>query len=113
MISLRFESEAGGEGDDQVKLLAKKMIWLESNSQYISIILNIYKKISINENDLFSKIEKIIANKEIQYEISKRSPIYTEEINSPFFYILESLLKIITSDFELYENLKIKFFMIF
>ena len=106
MISLRFESEAGGEGDDQVKLLAKKMIWLESNSQYISIILNIYKKISINENDLFSKIEKIIANKEIQYEISKRSPIYTEEINSPFFYILESLLKIITSDFELYENLK-------
>jgi len=106
MISLRFDAEEGGEGDDPVKLLAKKMIWLESNSQYISIILNIYQKISNNEKDLFSKIEKIIVNKDIQYEISNRSPPYTEEINSPFFYILESLLKIITSDFELYENLK-------
>ena len=106
MISLRFDSEAGGEGDDPVKLLAMKMIWLESNNQYISIILNIYQKISISEKDLFSKIERIIANKEIQYENSSRSPPYTEEINSPFFYILESLLKIITSDFELYERLK-------
>jgi hypothetical protein len=82
------------------------MIWLESNRQYISIILNIYQKISNSEKDLYSKIEKIIANKDIQYEISNRSPPYTEEINSPFFYVLESLLKIITSDFELYERLK-------
>ena len=106
MISLRFDSEEGGEGDDPVKLLAMKMIWLESNNQYISIILNIYQKISNCEKDLFPKIEKIIDNKEIKYENSIRSPPYTEEINSPFFYVLESLLKIITSDFELYEKLK-------
>ena len=106
MISFRFNSNPGNDEVDPISSLAIKMLWLESNSEYISILLNLYQKISIYEKDLLSKIEKIIENKEIQYEISERCPYFTEEVNSPFFYIMESLLKVITNDLEIYNNLK-------
>ena len=104
MVNIRFGD--GMEGNDPIKDLAKIMIWLESNNQFISIILDIYQKLSIQEKNLFNKIEKIIDNKEVQYEISKRSPQFTEQVNSSFFLIIESLLKIITSDYDIYKNLK-------
>jgi len=52
------------------------------------------------------KIEVTIENEEIKYEISERSPVFTEEVNSPFFYIMESLLKIIITDFDIFNNLQ-------
>ena len=104
MINLRF-SEEEKEMNDNIKSLSMKMVWLESNSEYISILLNMYQLLSLQVYDLFNKIEKIIDNKEVKYEVSKRSPHFTEEVNSSFFNIMESLLKIITSDFEIYENL--------
>ena len=106
MIFLRFNLVEEGDEVDPIKLLAMKIVWLESNSEYISILINIYQKISLHEKNLFRKIDNIINNKEIKYEISDRCPPHTEEINSPFFYILESLLKIITTDVEIYINLK-------
>ena len=107
MIFLRFNSgDEIGEEVDQIKDLARKMIWLESNNEYVSILLNIYRKLSVHEKDLFLKIEKVLEENEINYEISQRSPLHTKAINSPFFFILESLLKIITNDFDIYKNLK-------
>ena len=105
MLSLRFNSGEGGEVD-YIRSISVKMLWLESNSEYISILLNIYQKILPQEKNLLMKIEKIIENKEIQYEISPRSQEHTEEINSPFFYIMESLLRVITTDLDLYNNLQ-------
>ena len=107
MVYLRFSF---GKDDkeievDPIKLLAMKIVWLEANREYISILLNIYQKISIHEKNLFYKIDKIIDNKEIKYEISERVPAHTEEFNSPFFYIMEAILKIITTDIDLYTNL--------
>ena len=108
MVYLRFNF---GKDDkdievDPIRLLAMKMVWFEANREYISIILNIYQKISIHEKYLFNKIDKIIENNEIKYEISERVSAHTEEFNAPFFYILESILKIMTTDIELYRNLK-------
>ena len=48
----------------------------------------------------------INSNNEIEYEVSKRSPVFTKEINIPFFYIMESLLKIINTDFDIYNNIE-------
>jgi hypothetical protein len=47
MVNLRFNYEKGIDEGDPIKSLAKKMVWLESYSEYISIILNIYQKISV------------------------------------------------------------------
>ena len=113
MINIRLENELQMEPNEQtnqIELFSKKVLWVESYSQYISIILNTYQKILPFEKDLFNKMDKIIENKNIQYEISGRSPKHIEKYNLPFFYILESLLQVINSDFEIYEkNEKQKF----
>ena len=109
MINIRLENEIQIEHDiqtNQIELFSRKIVWVESYSQYISIILNTYQKILPFEKDLFNKIDNIIENKNIQYEISSRSPKHIEKFNLPFFYILESLLQIIDSDFELYEKIE-------
>ena len=107
MVYLRFSfgKEDNEVEVDPLKLLAMKMVWLEANSEYISLLLNIYQKISIYEKNLFNKINTIIENKEIKYKISERVPAHTEEFNSPFFYIMEAILKIIITDIDLYNNL--------
>ena len=87
MIYLRFSNEEK-EINDIVKSLSMKMVWLESNSEYISILLNMYQALSLQEKNLFNKIEKIIDNNEIKYEVSERSPHFTEEVNSAFFNIM-------------------------
>ena len=106
MISLRFNTGNEGEEVDPVKSFVRKILWLESNNEYVSILLNIFRKLSTQEKYLYNKIETMIDNKEIKYETSKRSPPHTEEINAPFFYILESLLKIIITDYDIYRSLK-------
>ena len=114
MVNLRFENDIDISDDLEIqpkKIISKKILWLESYSQYISVIINIYHEILFYEEDLFNKIDKIIEDKDIQYEISKRSIKGAEKYNSPFFYILESLLKIINSDFDLYKKIdKLKFY---
>ena len=106
MIYIRFNTGNEGEEVDPVKSFARKMLWLESYNEYISILLNIYQKLSSQEQYLYNKIESIIDKKEIEYEKSKRSPPHTEEINSPFFLILESLLRIIITDYDIYKSLR-------
>ena len=108
MVFLRFN--ISGNDYIQCTSFAKKILWLESNKDYIDIILDIYKKLLINEENLLSKIDYIIEHQEIQYEISERSLQLTEEYNSAFFLIMESLLKIIISDYEMYQKIKEKDF---
>ena len=93
--------------NDPIETFCMKILWLESNKTYIDILLDIYKKLLINEEDLFSKIKDILNNNEIIYEID-RSPEFTEEFNSPFFFMIESLLKITISDYEMYKKIKQK-----
>ena len=100
MSNLRFDSEDGAEELDPIKSLAMKMVWLESNNEYISILLSIYQKIALYKKNLFKTIDSILEKKEIVYEISDRSPEHAKNINFPFFFIMESLLKIITTDFD-------------
>ena len=107
MVFLRFNTnEEEGEEVDPIKSFAKKMVWLESNNEYVSNVLNIYQKIGCQEKNLFEKIENILNNDEIKYEISERVPEYTKEINSPFFFTLEPLLKVVITDFDKYKQLE-------
>ena len=106
MVSLRFENDINIYEYKPIEVFSKKILWLESYSGIISIILNIYKDILVYKADIYKDFNKIMDENEIQYEISNRSPKKNEEINSPFFFILESLLKILTSDYDLYEKIE-------
>ena len=66
MMSLRFNTGNEGEEIDYIKSFVRKILWLESNKEYISILLNIYKELSTQEKYLYRKIETIIDNKEFQ-----------------------------------------------
>ena len=75
--------------------ISKYILWIESNSKYIIIILTIYQKLSFIEL-LNDKIKKIIKNKEIKYEFgTKRSPSETRHVNECFFLLIESMIKLI------------------
>ena len=109
IVNLRFENDINIAEEIDKKpeeIFSKKIIWCESYYQEITTILDIYQKILTYETDLYNRIDKIIENKEIQYEISARSLKQSEKINVPFFFILESLLRIINSDFEIYEKIE-------
>ena len=99
MLGQRFNTEQDEEEKElnPIKDTAKKILWIETYSQNISILLNIYKKLSEFEEDgnLFNKIEQLIEDKEIILEEDdKRNPYYTKYIKSPFYYISESLLRL-------------------
>ena len=109
-ISLRFNNQFD---DDPLLSFAKKILWLESNIVYISALLDIYKRLSINEENLLLKIDEIIDSQAIQYERSDRCPQFTEEFNSAFFFLTESLLKISITNNEMYIKIKPKDFQKF
>ena len=108
MLHERFNTGDEGEEIDPIKALAKKMVWMETYSQYIFILINLYDKIqdSASETNVFNKMEKLIKNREIILEEDeKRNPHHTLELKSPFYYITEALLKICI-DKEMFNNKK-------
>jgi len=106
MIHQRFYTGDEGEEIDPIKAISKKMVWMESYSEFISIILNIYRKISNYEKNVFNKIDKLIKNREIFLEEDDgRNPHHTIELKSSFYYVIEALLRI-SIDLELFKKLK-------
>ena len=108
MIFERFYTNEEGEEVDPIKALAKKMVWMESYSQYISILLNIFRKISLYDPNTFVKLEKLIKQRLITFgdmDNNDRNPQHTLKFKAPFFYVTEALL-IISIDVEILIKLK-------
>ena len=108
MIFERFYTNEEGEEVDPIKALAKKMVWMESYSQYISILLNIFRKISLYDPNTFVKLEKLIKQRVITFgdmDNNDRNPQHTLKFKAPFFYVTEALL-IISIDVEIFKKLK-------
>ena len=109
MSSLRNEiitsnfKEYSKENDIIVKL-AKEINWLESYTNEITIIQQIFSKLNMKNIVYYDQIEKAIKDKEIKYEISERNPEYTSIVNEAFFLSLDSILRIITSNNQLYQD---------
>ena len=65
----------------------------------------IYQKLSFIQL-LNDKIQKIIDNKEIKYEFgTDRSPSETKRVNECFFLLIESMIKIILNENNLYNKI--------
>ena len=95
MLHQRFNTGDEGEEIDPIKSMAKKILWMETYSQYICIILNIYRKLSEYEQNLFNKMENLIKHREIFLkEDEVRNPHHTIELKSPFYYVSEALLRL-------------------
>ena len=108
LLKKRFKEEKNING------LLIKMIWIESNVNYILNILKIFEiAIPIFNNDinkLYNKIKYLIDENEIKYITNeKKNPEHTKEVNECYYILLASICYIITSDeIELTESINNK-----
>ena len=93
LLKLRFNFK---ENENNINELLMKMIWIESNVNYILNILKIFDIASniFDSNDLYNKIEE--NEKKIKYVTSTdRNPEHTKEVNECFYKLLASICYII------------------
>jgi hypothetical protein len=108
LLKLRFTEEKDiikSNKDEPINIVILKIMWLESNSNYVESILSafIYGK-DIDENNdgliFYQSIYDSIYNKKckLKYIVNeKRNPEHTREVNECFYIILAGLCLSITS----------------
>ena len=89
--------------NNNLHLLATIINWVESYSEEITILQQIFLKLNMKIPELYEQIEDIINSEQIKYEISERNPEYISIVNKIFFLSLDSILRIITSKSEIYD----------
>ena len=92
--------------DNELNKFLIKIIWLESNKDYIFTILELFHKVQSKiyknkrRNLLLEQINDLISNNKIKYITKEdRNPEHTTEVNECFYIILGALYLSIT-DFE-------------
>ena len=108
LLSLRFNEEKNQiikNNNDPTKLLLIKIMWIESNVNYILYILKLFsyakELFNDNGNNLYNIIKDIIndESKNIKYITNdNRNPEHTREVNECFYIILAALCYSITSE---------------
>ena len=113
LLKLRFSKEKNlimkKYEFNPVGIFMIKVIWIESNANYIKSILNVFnnaKEIIINDKDgskLYEMIDKQLDEKNnniiINYIVDEnRNPEHTREVNECFYKLLASLCLSLTSD---------------
>ena len=98
LINLRYNEKHKifeDNKDDKIKLFLIKIMWLESNINYIIKIIQLYKilkNIFSDNNKLFNLVEEIIKKKNIRYITNKdKNPKHTTEVNECFYIILAAI----------------------
>ena len=86
-------------GINQINIIIIKILWIESNANYIKSILEIFDhskdliKDDPNGNKLYEIIEKLIKNEtiNIKFIVKDKNPEHTREVNECIYILLASL----------------------
>ena len=68
------DKKYGENKENFIKDFSKTILWMEANSKNIYIILDMFNTIQQYKEDLFNIISRIIDGKQINLEVSERSP---------------------------------------
>ena len=109
LLNLRFNEKKNevikNNKEEPFKIILMKIMWLESNINYISDILKIFELAKELFKDdgkkLLNNIDQIIHDDkmEIKYIFNEnRNPEHTKEVNECYYILLASICYIITSD---------------
>ena len=105
MVQLRNDSIDIFKEYDQMEKTISSIIWIEYYSNNISIILQMFSRLNSVIDNLYEKVFEVINNKKIKYEKSNRCREYTSLVNEILFLGMESILKVITSNEQIYLDL--------
>ena len=100
ILKLRF----GNEKIKFLKKISRTIIYLQSNSEYIYIMLEMLNLIFKYNNNHYELMEKIINDNTINYEISETNPECKKEVNYSYFIIFESMIQSIFNK-EFFDNI--------
>ena len=106
LLKLRFnEDNIIMQTNDNLKIFLIKILWIESNVNYILNILKLIDysgKIFDNKNSLYLNIKEEIYNEDeikIKYITNKkRNPIITKEVNQSYYILLAGICYTVTSE---------------
>ena len=106
LLKLRFNKENNIiKGNNIINILSIKIIWIESNVNYILRLLQIFEKslpIFTDENQFYSMIDELIfkenENKIKYITYDKKNPEYKKEINECYYLLLASICHSIISE---------------
>lgn len=68
--------------------------------------MTIFLKLNDIINNLYEKIKKVIEDGTIKYEISERNRGYTSFVNKAIFFGIESIIRVVTSNEDIYIDIK-------
>lgn len=74
LIFLLIDKRFPDVKEDIFEDICNKILWIESNSEIIFKLIEIYNYLSEFIHDLLNEIKKIIDSGVIKYEVSERSP---------------------------------------
>ena len=104
----RYFRESENDKDlDIVYRLSKLFNYFESYYGEIKKINQMFLKLSLKIPNLYLQVEEIINKKEIKFEISNRNPEYSSVVNEAFFISVDSILRVIITNENIY-NIKEK-----
>ena len=102
-IKRYFKLNESDKDLDIVLKLSRIFNFFESYTEAISKINQMFIKLSQKIPELYPKIEQIIKNKEIKYEISERNTKYSSVVNEVFFIAVDSMIRVIISNENIYD----------
>ena len=105
MVQLRNDSIDIFKEYNQMEKTISSIIWIEFYSNNISFILQMFSKLNSIIDNSYEKVYEVINNKKIKYEKSRRCREYTSIVNEILFLGMESILKVITSNEQVYLDL--------
>ena len=106
VLNTLVEKKFGERKENLIKDLSKTILWIESYSKIIYMILEMFNKIQSYKENLFEIIIEIIDDNQISFEVSERNPKFKKMINFAFFSIFESCIKSILNDADFFIDLK-------
>ena len=106
LFSLRIKQSLQLQTKENIEMFSNAINWVEAYSDEITIILQIFSKLNNLFDDLYGEIINVISKYPFKFECSENH-FLSSIVNTPFFYVLESILILITSKEIIYTNKKV------
>ena len=102
-IKIALNQNENEKETDIIKRISQAINFVESYEEEICTLQEMFLKLNPKTINLYEQMVEIIEKKQIEYEISPRNPEYTSIVNEVFFLSMDSILRVMISNEEIYD----------